>query len=370
MSESVQVKVLSENGALKDGKRNLGLDLLRIFSMIGIIAWHLFVHGDILNLVPNGTTYHYIFLLIKSLAFFSVNIFVLISGYFLSKQQFRLKKMIRLIVEVSFWGIVCYLASIIVGGGTFSLFELVKSLFSWFFGIYWFPTVYLVLYALSPFINMLLEKLNKEKYLVLVALFLFISSAPFLSSELGINENSIIWFVSLYLVGAYVREYNFKGNKLIDCILLAFCVAVIFAIKVVDHSLMSKVEMYAWRYNSVFCLLGSFALFDLFREVKFNNVRIGKLLGAIAGLTFGVYLIHDNAYFRSTLWSWVHTVFAFADSTGLLVKAILAVLFVFVFALVLEALRKQMFKWLQIDKFCNALSNFIIKIKNKIFRQK
>lgn len=170
----------SENNIVQKTNRNVGLDILRIFSMLGIVTLHILGHGGVLDFssIAGGVNY-YALSFLKAISYFSVNVFVLISGYFLCQKKFRLEKLIALIFEIVFWGTICYLASIFLGNNSFSVFDFVKSLFAWLVGVYWFPTVYLALYILSPFINILVRNINKETHGMLLIAVLFVAVMPF-----------------------------------------------------------------------------------------------------------------------------------------------------------------------------------------------
>lgn len=63
-------------------KRDHGLDLLRIISMLMVVTLHFYNHGGVLNTLTQGTANWYFGRLIYALSNVSVNCFVLLSGYF------------------------------------------------------------------------------------------------------------------------------------------------------------------------------------------------------------------------------------------------------------------------------------------------
>jgi surface polysaccharide O-acyltransferase-like enzyme len=74
--------------------RNFGLELLRIISMLMIVTLHYLGHGNVLETVDIFSFNYYIAWFIQSLSYVSVNIFVLISGYFLVDKEFKSKNLI------------------------------------------------------------------------------------------------------------------------------------------------------------------------------------------------------------------------------------------------------------------------------------
>ena len=69
--------------------RNSNFELMRIISMVFIILWHIILHG---NMISNSTNESIKFLLnfIQYILVIHVNSFVVLSGYFQSKSNFKL----------------------------------------------------------------------------------------------------------------------------------------------------------------------------------------------------------------------------------------------------------------------------------------
>ena len=65
------------------------------------------------------------------------------------------------------------------------------------------------MYAFSPFINKALWALNKKQHATLVWFLVLILTFPFLNGVLGVKGGyGLLWFIALYVVGAYLREYG------------------------------------------------------------------------------------------------------------------------------------------------------------------
>ena len=87
----------------KTVKRDTGLDLLRIISMIMVVCLHTVGWGGLVEgaLIP-GTVNWYLGNAMHTLSLQAVNCFVLISGYFLCTSQFQLTKFASAWVQVVF----------------------------------------------------------------------------------------------------------------------------------------------------------------------------------------------------------------------------------------------------------------------------
>ena len=138
-------------------ERNSSFELLRIISMLAIIFLHVIVHGQV-NLHTSGVTLNIInYLLI--FAYTLVNTFVLITGYFQCEKTIKLKNIFKLNNAMWFYSaVICTVMFIFdLSVNPISKLNLVQSYLPIQFGGYWFTKMYLVLYILSPFLNLIID---------------------------------------------------------------------------------------------------------------------------------------------------------------------------------------------------------------------
>ncbi|MBQ9717285.1 MAG: hypothetical protein IJV76_04770, partial [Clostridia bacterium] len=81
-----------------------GADLLRIVTMLMILTSHFFVHGGVLGRLKPSEPYFYICWIIEAFCYVMVNCYALITGYFQSRTEFKLKKLLLL------WGQIVFLS--------------------------------------------------------------------------------------------------------------------------------------------------------------------------------------------------------------------------------------------------------------------
>ena len=114
----------------------------------------------------------------------------------------------------------------IAGLKSYSMLDMIKAATPFMNRQYWFMTDYLGLYLFSPFINLLMEHMSKKQHknLIIISIVVF-SVLPSLWIGGGLDASkgySVMWFVVLYTVGAYIRRYglsspppqNFMGGGL------------------------------------------------------------------------------------------------------------------------------------------------------------
>lgn len=142
-------------------QRDMNFELLRIIAMLFIIALHYIAHSRIVEKIEVYSL-NYIFMdAVRALSIISVNLYVLITGYYMIQSKIKIKKVIYIWILTLFYSIIMLIASIMLGRRP-QIVTMIKSFLPFSAGIYWFVTAYLALYILTPFINKLLLSLNKN----------------------------------------------------------------------------------------------------------------------------------------------------------------------------------------------------------------
>ena len=339
--------------------RQSNMELLRIIAMLMIITLHYLDKGNVLPDFAGMTTVnHYIAWILEAFCFGAVNLYVLISGYFLSGSKFTFQKLFLLWIQVLFYSWVIgaiFLLTGTAGEEATSLYELIFIALPVTAGHYWFATVYVLLFAVSPFLNAAIHKMNKEQHRACVAVLLVIFSLwntvlP-MTMPLADGEGmDIAWFVTLYVIAAYLRKYpeDIKRKKsvyilgyFLSCLVtFGFGIALLWI-----DGIVGKLGGYAtnwYAYNSLPILIGSLCLFCAFIKTEIKGTGIGKCINTVAGATFGVYLIHEHRYVRYLWQQWLG-VEQSADMWWMILHLVGSVLLVFTVCTIIEWIRKWLF---------------------------
>ena len=278
-------------------KRQSGIELLRILAICGVVVLH-YNNRDIggaLKYVSEGTLNYYLLNILESLFICGVNLFILISGYFLCVSQKR--KVIRifeLIIQVSIFGMI---KSLIQG---MSLKGIIISAIP----NNYFVILYIVLYLISPYINLLLANLKGEKlnrfFILSIMLFSVWPTAVDVFEEITTREwmglssigmygsqagYTVVNFVLLYLIGAYIHLSDFQFSrlgkgKLIICVIGCSILLTIWTIVLPKTAL---------EYCNPIIIIEAVCLFLVFKEMNFYNCFVNSLAKA----TFTCFLLHD-----------------------------------------------------------------------------
>ncbi len=285
-------------------KRNIGLDILRILSMFMILILHLLGKSGMLLKENNNQAYYLIYNLMEALSIVAVNCYVLISGYFLIKSEFKWKKVCTLWKETLFYSIFVFIATTIATK-EFSLVLLIKSCFPILTREYWFINTYLLMYILSPFINKLIYALKKDelKKLIIILIIAF-SIWSILPRQYIFDATAgygIMWFVCLYIISAYVRLYLEEMQLKVSTyaliyIFTALCITILMVIldKVALATGKDTLKGKFLEYNNFLVLIESLSLFMAFRNLKIEKKSFIKTIEFVSPLTLAVYLIHEQ----------------------------------------------------------------------------
>ena len=367
-------------------KRDSNFELLRIICMLMIITGHTFMHGGVLEACNSSISS--VIHLIYAIILVEVNCFILLTGYFQSKSKFKMKKFINLLFITYFYKVL--ITSL---GYSLGWFDMSKSEFLWQispfdFSNYWFIKIYLVLYCLSPFINKFIKSINRKTFRnLLIVLFIFCSVLVTLTNQQIFTNSSgysLVQFVFMYLVGAYLREYIINDEikekmyknkvELIKNIFIAISIFILcfianYVLFRVGNFLMSKdgfiylvgnrIKSVFMNYDNPLVIIGSVGFFMFFALLKFKN----RFINILSAVVFPVYLIHETAVFRPTLYSWFGLdKLSNIGSYKIFIWVAIVVLTIFIGCAVIDYIRK--FSLFILNKLINCIQ-FIKPLKNK-----
>ena len=359
--------------------RNSNIELLRFIAMLSIITLHFLSHGGVLDSLERGSIYYYLAYFIRFITALATNTYVLISGYFLSDSNFKFSRPIKIAVQMIFYSVLIYLALCLFGFLDFEFIEFITSGLPFLSRDWWFASVFLGLSLISPFLNILVNAMNKKQHIFLVVFLLLLISVPHMSYVFSLGAGTgLVWFVVLYFTGAFIKKYPevFSNIKIFVAILvsyLVFVVGVLVAVNVLHINKISLNNFYD--NNSIFVYLASVSVFVIFTFLKIKNEILSKVINLFASVSFGVYLIHDNVYIRELI-IWDKLINApklFDSAIGILVS--LCLLFAsYLVCGIIEWIRSWLFDLTRINlliskidniKFIKKLSSYLqIKLEN------
>lgn len=186
--------------------RNISLDLLRIIAMFMILVLHSIVFMD----MPSFITINECLLYDIEIAFCrsGVNVFVLLTGFFLCSEQIKIKKIYTLLSSILFFNFILLLVKQIVSGGvTLSTILMCLSPFK-----YWFINCYVGLMLLAPYIIIAIKDMPHKTFDMLV-LILTLSNVLF-GRFIGTADGfSLLWFINLFMIGQRLKRTSIQYSQ-------------------------------------------------------------------------------------------------------------------------------------------------------------
>lgn len=361
-------------------ERRANFEALRILAMLMIVSLHYLDKGGVLPKADAVlTTKGYIAWLIEAFCVPSVNLYVLISAIFLVDLDYKPERVIRLWGEVFFYSVIIPIVFLVKGafdvgfgstnpvlitfnqagaGGLssfFGMFGLPTDVYTWLHYIfpitqehYWYITAYVIMVLMAPLMNKGIKSLTKREFetglLILLTLLCFANTILPVKLPLDRGGYDVLWFLCLYMVGAYLRLYVLKredygdvnGNASVDqkksenlkdsenlkgignlkvinaktikylALFIVSCLVIYFSLVALNMFFHNTGALAGfinrqYQYNSAFNLLAS-----VFLVIAFDHISVpegSKAAGFIlkaSSASLSVYLIHEHELLRYT----------------------------------------------------------------------
>ena len=279
--------------------RNLGLDLLKIFSCIGVVVLHSTMPGFTLEQY-NVSAYLYY------LGTYAIPLFFMVNGYFLLNKKeltysYVFSKIAGILTVVCAWNILIWVVR-----RDFNVNPLRKIIGSLiqkgYFYQFWFFGSLIIIYLTLPIIKKILEK-DYSYFVILLILIVigiiieiintFIFHKPIQQYVLQ-TFRLWTWFF-YYILGGYLGKISIQEIKLSKFIVVNFSIIFIispvllfYLAKNVYHNIFAE-----YFYDSVIVKIVSIGLFILFAKIEKNiTLKNNELIVMISSLTMGVYIVH------------------------------------------------------------------------------
>ena len=279
--------------------RDSNFELLRLFLILFVIILH--YNGEVCNvleLTQNASFVIKYFIRIgEALCVCAVNVFLLISGYFLcEKDSVNIRKVINLFVVLIVFSFAAYFLKLIFGIDEFRI----KSLIGCFLPGNYYAYLYSAVFILSPFLN-LITQLDKKQFniFLLISIILFsifptvidflsginssISSSgrSFISGDGNNNGYTLINFIMLYYTGAFIRKNELKITN-IKAITGYIATTIILLVG------MKINPVHKFDYCNIFVIFQAFFFFFLFMNISIKS----RIINFMAKSVWGMFIIH------------------------------------------------------------------------------
>ncbi len=340
----------------QEAMRQPNFELLRILCMLMVVSLHyLSKGGHLLSFQETFNANTWIAYGLESFSVVAVNAFVLVTGYFMVNSEFKIKKVIRLIGQILFYtlGISCIL--LLLGMvPEYGFYQFVNDILPVQMEHYWFMTAYILLLLFTPLLNRALQNMPEKNLRDLLIGLLVFFSLPKTIIPISITIDrkgyDVVWFLIVYLIGAYIRLYGiriFKNKKCASMLYLGFVILIL--IRTCCYGMIYKVTgrledqvLEAFQYNHLLNLFAAVSFFYIFYHVRIQNKRFQKVILTVSPYVLGVYLLHEQLQVRY-LWTRWLGVERFAESPFFILHFIGTIALLFLAGISIEWLRQRIY---------------------------
>lgn len=337
--------------------RERNFEVMRTWAMFSIVIYHCMCHGigsdyafDLqLPVSLFNFTFSDFILVIGSIA---VNLYVLVSGYFLVNAKFKVSRIIRTWVSAFFYSVVITTLFLLLSLEPWSIVTLGKSFFPLSTDAYWFVSQYIGLLILSPFLAMLVRQLSYRQYVaLLIGMGLMVLSVipdfP-LGKRFSISHGNSVWsFVYLFFIAGFIR-LHLKRIPMGKLVVTVLGLALLTMVSEMILGIHNGVGHLLWfNYNGILLFL-SVAVFVFIRQQQIPETGIWSLMVKVAPYTFGVYLIHDHLLMRDWIWKTL-SMTSYANQWIYVLAVMVVCVLIFAICILIDTVRKRLFAILKID---------------------
>ena len=296
-------------------QRKSNIELLRILCIMGNIVLHFnnANKGGGFNYVDKHSLNGVILYFMEALCIVGVNVFIIISGYFLCKKKsVMIDKPVMLILEL-----IMYRMGVEIYTALHTGFSL-RNFFISLLPVDYFVMLYVTLYILSPYINIMLNNMELKTFrkLLITCLILFSlwpTATGILQNYFGLVFNgistisllgdqdgyTIVNFILMYLIGAYisrVKESNDDYSSLMKVKTIYLYITLVLAVIIIAvwsyTGSESGVSYSALKYNNPIVIVYAVCLFLIFERFE---MKYSRIINGLAKGCFGVFLF--NTFF-------------------------------------------------------------------------
>lgn len=368
-----------ETAIKSNSKRNYGIDLLRIVSMIMIVALHVLKQGGVLLYSDDGTLTYKAAWIGEALCIGAVNLYAMISGFVgVNSTRTRFYKLASMWLQVEFYCIISTIIVYCVSGEPFDFTRLMNRLSPVSTNVYWYFTSYFIMFFFTPLYNKLLSVLNNRQLKYLCAIiFIFSSLWPTVWQEDLMETNkgySFLWLSLLYILGGIAKKLELykKVNRTLMTVVFVLLMLLGAGFRFLSENLGWKIgdNSLLISYYAANVLVGTFCLFLAAAKTEIHAKIPIKIIKTLSPLTFGVYIIHTSEY----MWNYVlkDAFKSYSDMRAIymILAVVGTVIGIYLGCSLIDALRLALFKLLKVDKFTSSIESKIRGAIDKSVKKK
>ena len=290
-------------------QRKPGLDVIRTIAIMVVMITHMFNYTGVLSNNLQSVRWT-LLLFLKFVTIIGVPLFLLLTGFLQSKRELNAKHYTSIIPVMLSYFVISFISSVTEGFvSETEVFSRIVSIFDFEYGYAWYVEMYIGLFLIIPFLNILYKSLSKKNKIVLISILSCMTFLPaslqyvsFFGSGFEILPDFFVnlYVVAYFFIGSYIAEYKPNPKKL-----LCFGVLMLTAVLETVLGFIFSKEAYAWwLFNNVASVTHAVlavSMFLMFYNINIKNKVVLFVTKAISACSFEMYLISyltDNFCYR------------------------------------------------------------------------
>lgn len=270
-------------------KRMVNIEILRLLAMAMVVSLHYLAKGDLLEkltgpLSPQG----HLAWILESFSIAAVDVYVLISGYFLVETGFRCRRVISLVLQVMFYTCLLPVFLVITGvlsPGEITFYNILQCIFPTNMLHYWFVSAYVLMFLFTPVLNAAVRGMGKRQLRGAIVLLLIMESLSKTVIPVRLELDNLgydaYWFMVVYLIAAYIRLYGIpflekRGRAILCYTLSCFGMYLLTMLIRGAYLVTGQFENFmesAYGYNHLLTIGAATALFYVFKNREAEGKR-------------------------------------------------------------------------------------------------
>lgn len=283
---------------MADKKRLTGPDIVRCIAIILVLTIHSINYSGQIN-CDLGSLKWGVYAFFYFLSKVCIPLFLLLTGYFQSGRTLSRKHYISIIpVLVSYF--VILIPTLLINHRGEGILRRILYLFDFEAGYSWYVEMYLCLFALIPFLNILYHALSKRQKQLLIGILVVLTVLPPMTKSFMAAGSPLspipdflesMYVITYYYIGTYIAEYQPRPKPWL-------CMSAAAVMLLAETALYFTVAQSAdrWRYTYSYASLphafiGLCIFLAFYRKEAIKSRPVGWLVREISLCSFEMYLL-------------------------------------------------------------------------------
>lgn len=279
-------------------KRNINIDLIKCIAVFSVISVHFFANTGFYDKVVLGNNM-YVAVFFRTLFMICVPLFMITTGYLMKNKTLSKKYYLgisRVLITYVLASLIYLGYRAIYFGEPFGIKHIVRCIVEFDIANAWYIKMYIGLFLLIPFINLIYNnlKVKKQKQILIITMLILTSFQGIFNIKYSLIPD---WWIGIYpltyyFIGCYLKEYKVNIKPFKNILLLLFCLLISSLINIY----ISKGNTFVWgihnEYSSILNVSTSVLIFILITNLDLQklNIKLKKIITKLSELSLGLYL--------------------------------------------------------------------------------